>query len=206
MKHILALLSVVAVVTSLQVVGESKKSDCAQQCDKTKTQVGAVAASEGSACQKTKTAVGEEAKTECASSKTLTYKVGGAACEESCSKLVKTLASLDGVNKTESCSKTHMTQISYDASKVKSCDIAAAIKKAGYKLEAQQVSLPVKGMACGACSSKVGKVLTSLDGVINGSACHESNKATVLFDPEKLDAKKIAAVINTAGFKTDIVE
>ena len=99
-----------------------------------------------------------------------------------------------------------MTQISYDASKVKSCDIAAAIKKAGYKVEAQQVSLPVKGMACGACSSKVGKVLTSLDGVINGSACHESNKATVLFDPEKLDAKKIAAVINTAGFKTDIVE
>ena len=63
MKHILALLSVVAVVTSLQVLGESKKSDCAQQCDKTKTQVGAVAASEGSACQKAKTAVGEEAKT-----------------------------------------------------------------------------------------------------------------------------------------------
>ena len=206
MKHILALLSVVAVVASLQVVGGSKKSDCAQQCDKAKTQVGAVAASEGSACQKAKTAVGEEAKTECASTKTLTYKVGGAACEESCSKLGKTLASLDGVNKTESCSKTHMTQISYDSSKVKSCDIAAAIKKAGYKLEAQQVSLPVKGMACGSCSSKVGKVLTSLDGVINGSACHESNKATVLFDPEKLDAKKIAAVINTAGFKADIVE
>ena len=99
-----------------------------------------------------------------------------------------------------------MTQISYDSSKVKSCDIAAAIKKAGYKLEAQQVSLPVKGMACGSCSAKGGKGLTSLDGVINGSACHESNKATVLFDPEKLDAKKIAAVINTAGFKADIVE
>jgi copper ion binding protein len=250
MKHILTLLSVVAVIASLQVIGGDKKSDCAKQCDKAKTQVGAVAASEGSACQKAKTAVGteakaecaktavgseaktecaktvvgkeakadcsscdknktavgEEAKAECASAKTLTYKVGGAACEESCSKLVKTLTSLDGVSKAESCSKTHMTKISYDASKVKSCDISAAIKKAGYKVEGQQVSLPVKGMACGACSSKVGKVLTSLDGVINGSACHESNKATVLFNPEKLDAKKIAAAINTTGFKAEVVQ
>jgi copper ion binding protein len=286
MKHILALLSAVAVIASLQVIGGDKKSDCAKQCDKAKTQVGAAAASEGSACQKaktavgseaksdcakqcdkaktavgteaktecaktavgseaksdcakscdkaktavgteaktecaktkvgakaecsscekSKTAVGKEAKAECASAKTLTYKVGGAACEESCSKLVKTLTSLDGVSKAESCSKTHMTKISYDASKVKSCDIAAAIKKAGYKVEGQQVSLPVKGMACGACSSKVGKVLTSLDGVINGSACHESNKATVLFNPEKLDAKKISAAINTTGFKAEVVQ
>ncbi|MBT5925181.1 MAG: metal-transporting ATPase [Verrucomicrobia bacterium] len=277
MKHILALLSVVAVIASLQVIGGDKKSDCALQCDKAKTQVGAVAASEGtacekskiavgaeaksdcgscektktavgteakaecaataaktavgseakaecaataaktavgseakaadcSACEKSKTAVGEEAKAECASAKTLTYKVGGTDCEESCGNLVKTLTSLDGVSKAEACSKTHLTKISYDASKVKSCDIAAAIKKAGYKVEGQQVSLPVEGMACGACSSKVGKVLTSLDGVINGSACHESKKATVLFNPEKLDATKIVAAINTTGFKAAIAE
>ncbi len=237
MKQVLALLSVVAVIASLQVVGGDKKSDCAQQCQKAKTQVGVVAASEASACQKSKTAVGSEAKTECAktavgteaksdcsscektktaigkeakaecaSAKTLTYKVGGADCEVSCGKLVKTLTSLEGVSKAESCSKSHLTKISYDASKVKSCDIAAAIKKAGFKVEGQQVSLPVEGMACGACSSKVGKVLTSLDGVINGSACHESKKATVLFNPEKLDAKKIAAAINTTGFKAAVVE
>ena len=268
MKHILALLSVVAVIASLQVIGGDKKSDCSQQCDKAKTEVGAVAASEGSACQKSKTAVGveaksecgsceksktavgteakaecdktavgteakaectktavgaeakadcsaceksktvvgEEEKAECASAKTLTFKVGGTDCEESCGKLDKTLTSLEGVSKAESCSESHLTKISYDASKVKSCDITAAIKKAGYKVEGQQISLPVEGMACSACSSKVGKVLTSLDGVINGSACHESKKATVLFNPEKLDAKKIVAAINTTGFKAAVAE
>lgn len=273
MKQILAVLSVVAVIASLQVIGGDKKeacsscpsaktavgtaaategsacaasktavgaeakSDCASgSCDKAKTAVGATAASEGAACEASKAKVGTEAKSECGScekgktavgetakadcsscessktavgekaeaecsQKTLTFKVGGAVCEESCGNLVKTLTSIKGISTAESCSESSMTKISYDPAKVKSAQIAAAIKKAGYKIEGQQVSLPVEGMACEACSTKVGKTLTSLEGVISGSACHQSKKATVLYDPAKLKAEQLVAAINGAGFK-----
>jgi|GEM_PF-532345 copper chaperone CopZ len=273
MKQILAVLSVVAVIASLQVIGGDKKeacsscpsaktavgtaaategsacaasktavgaeakSECASgSCDKAKTAVGETAASEGAACEASKAKVGSEAKSECGScekgktavgetakadcsscessktavgekaeaecsQKTLTFKVGGAVCEESCGNLVKTLTSIKGISAAESCSESSMTKISYDPAKVKTAQIAAAIKKAGYKIEGQQVSLPVEGMACEACSTKVGKTLTSLDGVISGSACHESKKATVLYDPAKVKAEQLIAAINGAGFK-----
>jgi copper chaperone CopZ len=273
MKQILAVLSVVAVIASLQVIGGDKKeacsscpsaktavgtaaategsacaasktavgaeakSECASgSCDKAKTAVGETAASEGAACEASKAKVGSEAKSECGScekgktavgetakadcsscessktavgekaeaecsQKTLTFKVGGAVCEESCGNLVKTLTSIKGISAAESCSESSMTKISYDPAKVKTAQIAAAIKKAGYKIEGQQVSLPVEGMAYEACSTKVGKTLTSLDGVISGSACHERKKATVLYDPAKVKAEQLIAAINGAGFK-----
>jgi copper ion binding protein len=180
-------------------VGTEAKSDCGS-CEKGKTAVGEQAKSDCSSCESSKTAVGEKAKAEC-SQKTLTFKVGGAACEESCGNLVKTLTSIKGISTAESCSKSSMTKISYDPATVKSEQIAAAIVKAGYKIEGQQVSLPVEGMACEACSTKVGKTLTSLEGVISGSACHESKKATVLYDPAKVKEQQIVAAINGAGFK-----
>jgi len=181
-------------------VGKEAKSECSK-ADAGKTAVGKEAKSECSKADAGKTAVGKEAKSECSKQKTLTFKVGGAVCEKSCGNLVKALTRLDGVSQAESCTKSQMTKVSFDPAKVKSCAISAAIKEAGYKVEGQQVSLPVEGMACGSCSTKVGKVLTSLEGVISGSACHQSKKATILFNPEKLNQEKIVAAINGTGFK-----
>ena len=183
MKNILVFLSVYAVAATLQGGLVAESSDC-------------------SSCEKGKTAVGAEAKSECtASKKTLTLKVGGAVCEASCGKLVTALTRLQGVSKAESCTKSQMTKVSYDASKVCETSLRKAVTEAGYTIEGQQVSLPVEGMECGGCSSKVGKVLTSLDGVINGSACHQSKKATVMFHPDKTSQEKIIAAIQSTGFK-----
>ncbi|MCS1407200.1 MAG: Copper-exporting P-type ATPase A [Verrucomicrobia subdivision 3 bacterium] len=145
------------------------------------------------------TVADEEKAAQCSSQKQLTLKIDGAACETVCAELDKALTSLDGV-KAESCSKSHLTKVAYDASKVKLEQVLAAFKKAGVKLEGQQIELAVNGMACGACSSKVSKALTKLNGVLNGAACHQSKKAIVLFDPTKVKAEKIVAAINSTGF------
>ncbi len=139
------------------------------------------------------------AKAEC-TQKQLTLKIDGAACEATCASLDKVLASLEGV-KAESCSKSHITKVSYDSAKVKPEQVFAAFKKAGVKVEGQQIELAVNGMACGSCSTKLSKALTKLDGVLNGSACHQSKKATVLFDPAKLKSEQIVAAITKSGFK-----
>ena len=101
----------------------------------------------------------------------------------------------------QSCSQSHVTKVSYDSAKVKPEQVFAAFKKAGVKVEGQQIELAVNGMACGSCSTKLSKALTKLDGVLTGSACHQSKKATVLFDPAKLKSEQIVAAINKTGFK-----
>jgi copper ion binding protein len=186
MNKLLAILSVCALSASLQGLVRAESSEC-------------------SSCEKSKTAVGTEAKSECtAAQKTLTLKVGGAVCEASCGKLVTALTRIQGVSKAESCTQSQMTKVSYDAAKVSECSLMSAVKEAGYTVEGQQVSLPVEGMQCGGCSTKVGKVLTSLEGVISGSACHESKQATVMFHPEKVSQDKIVAAIQSTGFKVAV--
>lgn len=140
-----------------------------------------------------------EKKAECANQKQLTLKIDGAACEATCAELDKALTRLDGV-KAESCSKSHLTKVTYDSTKVKPGQVFAAFKKAGVKIEGQQIEVAIKGLACGACSSKVNKALTKVKGVLNGEACHKSKKATVLFDPAKVKAKQVVAAINKTGF------
>ena len=144
-------------------------------------------------------AIAGEKKAECANQKQLTLKIDGAACEATCAKLDKALTRLDGV-KAESCSKSHLTKVTYDSTKVKPGQVFAAFKKAGVKIEGQQIELAVKGMACGACSTKVNKALTKVKGVLEGEACHKGKKATVLFDPAKVKAKQVVAAINKTGF------
>jgi len=153
-----------------------------------------VAAGEEKAATCTKNAA------ECSSQKQLTLKIDSAACSETCANLDKVLTSLEGV-KAESCSESHLTKVSYDASKVKPEQVFAAFKKAGVKVEGQQVQLAVNGMACSSCSSKLTKALTKLEGVVSGAACHESKKATVIFDPAKLKTDQIVAAINATGYK-----
>ena len=133
--------------------------------------------------------------------KQLTYKVGGADCEQSCAAIDKVFTKIDGVSKAGTCSESHLTSLTYDPKKIKPEQILAAIKKAGYKVEGQQLTIPVKDMACGACSAKVGKALTKLDGVKEGAACHKSKHAVVLFDPFKVKPEQIVATINSTGFK-----
>jgi len=143
---------------------------------------------------------GEEKAAQCSSQKQLTLKIDGAACEATCAALDKVLTGLEGV-KAESCSKSHLTKVTYDSTKVKAEQVFAAFKKAGVKVEGQQIELAVNGMACSSCSTKVNKALTKLDGVLNGAACHQSKKATVLFDPSKVKSEQIVAAINSTGFK-----
>lgn len=144
----------------------------------------------------------EEKSSQCSSQKQLTLKIDSAACENACAKLDKVLTNLEGV-KAESCSKSHFTKVSYDASKVKAEQVFAAFKKAGVKIEGQQVEFDVSGMVCGACCTKLSKSLAALDGVLNGSACHKKKKAIVLFDPAKLQSDQIVAAIHANGYKVE---
>jgi len=63
------------------------------------------------------------------------------------------------------------------------------------------ITIPVDGMACNRCASRVQKALTALDGVGDTEVSLAQERVVVHFDPHRTSADKLASAIDQAGFK-----
>ena len=68
------------------------------------------------------------------------------------------------------------------------------------------ITLDVVGMTCAACSSRVEKVLNKNEGVINATVNLLQQKATIEFDPEKVNIDEIIRTIEKAGYEVPLVD
>lgn len=66
-----------------------------------------------------------------------------------------------------------------------------------------KVDYKVSGMTCGACETKLTKVLSAIDGVSEPSACSQSKLAKVSYDPARVKDEQLILAINKAGFKVE---
>ena len=65
------------------------------------------------------------------------------------------------------------------------------------------VTIRVKGMKCGNCSSSVAKALKATQGVQEAQVSSEKGEAVVTFDDEKVTEAKLREVIDGTGFKSE---
>jgi Cu+-exporting ATPase len=65
----------------------------------------------------------------------------------------------------------------------------------------ERISLPVRGMTCTACSTRLEKALGLVPGVSMASVNFAIEQATVAFDPQQTSAAGIAEAISRAGFE-----
>jgi len=65
----------------------------------------------------------------------------------------------------------------------------------------RRLSLPVEGMTCAACSTRLEKVLSKQPGVVEASVNLATESAAVAFDPGQSSAESLAQAIAGAGFK-----
>lgn len=129
------------------------------------------------------------------------FAVSGMTCGGCSGKMKRALAAIDGVDVDKVCHKSGSACVKYDAKKVKTEDLVAAIKETGFKLDGQKVSFDVAGMTCGGCSGKVKRALAKIDGVSTSKVCHKSDHAEVVFDPSKTCAGTVEKAITASGFK-----
>src|SRR5665647_3025741 len=69
-----------------------------------------------------------------------------------------------------------------------------------------EVTIGVYGMTCGHCQKRVADNISFLDGVESVEVDLESERATVSFDPEKVNPDDIKVAIRKAGYSTEIGE
>jgi Cu+-exporting ATPase len=63
-----------------------------------------------------------------------------------------------------------------------------------------ELSLPVTGMTCASCVSRIERFLNRADGVLEANVNLATERATVRFDPELIDRTGIVAAIQAAGY------
>lgn len=124
-----------------------------------------------------------------------------AACANASERAVK---KLDGVLEANVNFATEKLNISYDETKVTVENIKAAIAKAGYEaleeVAEKNVTIPIQGMTCAACASKIEKVVGKMQGVLSVSVNLATEKATVRYTPTQVRISEIKQAIAKAGY------
>jgi Cu+-exporting ATPase len=64
----------------------------------------------------------------------------------------------------------------------------------------QRVDLPVEGMTCAACATRISRGLGKLDGVDRADVNLAAARATVVFDPDVVDTAALTAKIESLGY------
>jgi len=69
-----------------------------------------------------------------------------------------------------------------------------------------RVDLPIEGMTCAACATRIGKGLSKLEGVERADVNLAAARATVVFDPEVVDTDAFVARIESLGYSVPEVD
>ncbi|HBK86097.1 MAG TPA: heavy metal translocating P-type ATPase, partial [Firmicutes bacterium] len=70
----------------------------------------------------------------------------------------------------------------------------------------QKLTLFVQGMTCAACSARVEKVLRNLDGVEEANVNLATNRATIIYDPDRLTPSHVIKSIGNAGYEAEFAD
>ncbi len=65
----------------------------------------------------------------------------------------------------------------------------------------EKIDIGVEGMTCAACSTRIERVLNKKDGVDSANVNLLANKASIEYDPDKIDRDKLIESIEKTGFK-----
>ncbi len=139
-----------------------------------------------------------------------TIKLTGMTCAACANRIEKTVGRLPGVASASVNFATEKLTVEYDEQRIDNGIINESILKAGYGVDEsaanKEVTIPIGGMTCAACSARIEKVVGRIDGVESVSVNLATEKATVLYDAQKVKLSAIKQSIEKAGYKALEIE
>ncbi|MCF8030138.1 MAG: heavy metal translocating P-type ATPase [Desulfohalobiaceae bacterium] len=145
-----------------------------------------------------------------------TFRIKGMHCAACSSRVEKAVSGLTGVREAAVNLATERMSVAYDPQILGQDDIESAVSKAGYEAEAEEepgevqsearVELAIKGMHCAACSSRVERALSGLDGVREASVNLASEKAQITYDPSLMDTQTLTQTVGRAGYEAQVLQ
>lgn len=132
--------------------------------------------------------------------KQIDLQVLGMTCAACSSRVERGLRKIRGVSEVNVNLATGKARLAYDHEKANVLTFIDAIKNMGYEVKSEKITLPVGGMTCAACSSRVERTLNKLDGVLKAHVNLATEKATVEYLPGKVGIANFKKTISTIGY------
>ena len=136
-----------------------------------------------------------------------TLKISGMTCAACVNAVERSVRKIEGVINAGVNFATEKLSVEYDENKTNIEDIKAAVKKAGYGIVEEknetikEITVPIAGMTCAACSRAVEKAIAKLPGVSSASVNFATEKARVVYDSSKVRVSQIKDAVSKAGYK-----
>ncbi len=124
-----------------------------------------------------------------------------AACARAVERAVKKLEGIIEVNVNLA---TEKMEVAFDESVLSKDAIKAAVEKAGYQaqdeIQAKEVTLPIQGMTCAACASRIERILGKMAGIERVTVNLATERATLTYSPSLVRLSEIKQAIVKAGY------
>jgi len=126
--------------------------------------------------------------------------IRGMSCASCVGRVERALAAQPGVASAQVNLATERAQVAF-TDRPDPAATARTIESAGYQPVTESVDIPVLGMSCGSCVSRVEKALTQVPGVLSASVNLTTQKASVAFLPGVIGLADIHKAIRDAGYQ-----
>lgn len=131
----------------------------------------------------------------------ITLPIRGMTCAACARKVENALKKVKGTGKVNVNLASHEATVELDPDKVSLEELIDAVDKTGYEVPLENITLPVKGMRCASCVSRVENALKGVEGVISANVNLATSKATLSYIPDLVDITELQRAVSEAGYE-----
>src|SRR5665648_784131 len=132
---------------------------------------------------------------------TVELPITGMTCASCVARNEKALRKVEGVDDASVNFATEKATIAFDPEVVSADELVHAVEAAGYGVVTAQAVLPILGMTCASCVSRVERALRKPAGVLRADVNLATEKATVTYIPGQASHADLVAAVAAAGYE-----
>lgn len=139
-------------------------------------------------------------------------KISGMSCAACAARIEKGLSRLEGVQSANVNLAMERATVEYDDSAVEPDRLNNTVEKLGYSVIPDQEEpggkavLNITGMSCAACSARIEKKLSRMEGVKSAGVNLTTEKATVEFDSAAVSPSDLVSAVKSLGYGAAVEE
>lgn len=141
-----------------------------------------------------------------ASLKKIELPVTGMTCASCSARVQDELGNMEGVSEASVNLAAERATVSFDPMKVSVDDFIGKVKDLGYGASLAETTIPISGMTCAACVSRVQLALEGLDGVVSVSVNLATERATIKYSPAQVGLQEFKRAVKSEGYDVLSIE
>lgn len=134
--------------------------------------------------------------------------VGGMHCAACSSRIEKVVGAMPGVDEISVNLATGEMDLRYDKDGLELEQVLERVRDMGFSVEQPAsetvLELRIGGMHCAACSSRIERVTSAMDGVKEAAVNLGAESGRFVFDPARVSQRALRQAIHDAGFSTEL--